>query len=91
MFNLRDMQPADYGVEKFCNAVAAEFLIPKENLKGCWPDAKKTNEPFQFISLYFKVSPLAAARRALDLGYIDKTTFFEFYNRYVKDERRKAH
>jgi Zn-dependent peptidase ImmA (M78 family) len=90
VFNLRDMQPGDNQVERFCNAAAAEFLVPEKALRECWADAAKADEPFQFLSKYFKVSPLVAARRALDLGYINKTAFFDFYNAYLIDERRKA-
>ena len=90
VFNLPDMQPEDHQAEKFCNAVAAEFLIPENALRECWPYATKEDEPFQYLARYFKVSPLVAARRALDLGYINKTVFFEFYHAYLIDERRKT-
>src|SRR5581483_3495536 len=36
VFNLRDMQPAPDSRERFCNAVAAEFLIPEEELRRVW-------------------------------------------------------
>jgi len=90
VFNLEALQPADDDVEKFCNRVAAEFLIPARELNACWSGAAQTPEPFQTLARRFKVSPLVAARRALDLGLIDKTDFFEFYEEYQKDERRKA-
>jgi len=90
VFNLPDMHPGEHQTERFCNAVAAEFLIPEKELQDCWTDARKQNEPFQYLARYFKVSPLVAARRALDLGLINKTAFFEFYNAYLVDERRKA-
>jgi Zn-dependent peptidase ImmA (M78 family) len=37
----------------------------------------------------FKVSSIVAARRALDLAFIDRNAFFEFYNAWQVDERRK--
>jgi len=36
------------------------------------------------------VSPVVAARRALDLTLIDHSTFFDFYEGYVKRERRSG-
>ena len=90
VFNLRDMQPSDSNVERFCNKAAAEFLVPEEALREYWPEADQSDEPFQILSRHFKVSPLVAARRALDLGFIDKPAFFQFYNAYLKDSRRKA-
>ncbi len=88
VFNFEDMQPADNDVERFCNTVAAEFLIPSQELRDCWQDAKSENEPFQYLARRFKVSPLVAARRALDLGLISRNGFFSFYEEYQTDERR---
>jgi Zn-dependent peptidase ImmA (M78 family) len=90
VFNLEALQPADDDVEKFCNRVAAEFLIPARELNACWSEAAQTEEPFQALARQFKISPLVAARRALDLGLIAKAYFFEFYEAYQEDERRKA-
>lgn len=89
VFNLEALQPADDQVEKFCNAIAAEFLVPARELRTCWFEAAQAVEPFQVLARRFKVSPLVAARRALDLSLIDKSYFFEFYNHYQEDERRK--
>lgn len=89
VLNFDDMQPADNETEKFCNVVAAEFLVPQAEMKAAWDDSKTMDEPFQQIARHFKVSPLVAARRALDLRYIDRETFFTFYNAYMEDDRRK--
>ncbi len=89
VFNLEALQPADDEVEKFCNRVAAEFLIPAHVLNACWAAAAQTEEPFQTLASRFKVSPIVAARRALDLGLIDKGYFFEFDEAYQEDDRRK--
>ena len=90
VFNLEGLQPAENEVEKFCNRVAAEFLVPARGLQAVWPQAVQTNEPFQTLARRFKVSPLVAARRALDLGLIPRARFFAFFNEYQKDERRQA-
>lgn len=89
-FDLRNMQPADDPNEQKCNIIAAEFLIPEIKLKQIWSSVKKDAEPFQAIANQFKVSVLVAARRALDIGLITKDEFFEFYNAYKSDERRKS-
>jgi len=90
VFNLRELQPADNDVERFCNLVAAEFLVPEKELTAYWPPARQEKEPFQFLAKHFKVSPLVAARRALDLGYLNRSAFFDFYNDYMEDTRRRA-
>jgi Zn-dependent peptidase ImmA (M78 family) len=76
-------------VEKFCNDVAAEFVVPEQQLKEKWAEAKSQNEPFQFLARHFKISPIVAARRALDVRLISREAFFEFYKLYVADDRRR--
>jgi Zn-dependent peptidase ImmA (M78 family) len=79
VFNLIETLPASDETEKFCNRVAAEFLIPAAKLRAQWPKAEGTNRPFQTISNWFKVSPVVVARRAFDLRMIDSERFFSFY------------
>ena len=83
IFDLRQLQPADNATEKLCDKIAAEFLVPENNLTKEWQDAKDSEYPFQTIARSFKVSEIVVARRILDLGLIDKTVFFEFYNEYI--------
>jgi Zn-dependent peptidase ImmA (M78 family) len=90
IFNLPDLEPSTDEVERFCNRVAAELLIPSQELRAWWPLGSGKNEPFQALAKRFKVSPLVAARRALDAELITRSTFFAFLNEYQADERRKA-
>jgi len=90
LFNLPELRASSHKIEQFCNKVAAEFLVPARELKRFWPEVKSNPEPFQAIARHFKVSPIVAARRALDLGLIGSQAFFEFFNAYQDDERRKA-
>lgn len=87
--NLEAMQPPPIRVEQWCNEVAAEFLVPVAELSEAWEHAKHSKEPYQTLAARFKVSTIVAARRVLDLGLISKKQFFEFYDNYQKDERRK--
>lgn len=89
VFNFRDFLPIDNAVEQFCNQVAAEFLVSERELSSFWAEAKGATEPFQMLARKFKVSPIVAARRALDLNFISRTGFFEFYQQYQEDGRRK--
>jgi len=88
-FDLREMQPADNPIELACNRIAAEFLIPEKSLRQTWDSAQGTPDVFQLIARRFKVSVLVAARRALDLGFIKKAEFLDFYEDYKKDEHRR--
>jgi Zn-dependent peptidase ImmA (M78 family) len=95
VFSLRDLQPAPDPTERFCNAAAAEFLVPGAELRAVWSDAdfgldQSSGRPFQFLARRFKVSELVAARRALDLRLITREAFSSFYNEYIEDERRRS-
>lgn len=86
-FDLREMQPADDPMEKACDQVAAEFLVPENKLRQIWDSLKTEADPFQIIAQQFKVSSIVAARRALDLQLINKDTFFNFYSQYRETKR----
>ena len=75
-------------MEDWCNRAAAELLAPARELKACWGQVKRVKSPFKALARIFKVSPVVAARRALDLHLIDRSTFFDFYGRYVTREHR---
>jgi Zn-dependent peptidase ImmA (M78 family)/transcriptional regulator with XRE-family HTH domain len=73
--------------EKVCNAVAAEFLVPSEQIKALWSRIGSSMDAYQQIARQFKVSPIVAARRCLDLQLIDRKSFFEFYDHYINQEQ----
>ena len=87
--NFEGLQPASFEEETFCNAVAAEFLVPEEELGAVWNQVENHSDPLKDLARRFKVSPLVAARRALDLDLISKGEFFEFYEGYKFDEPGK--
>jgi Zn-dependent peptidase ImmA (M78 family) len=95
VFNLENLLPAKDDTEQFCNRVAAEFLIPEYKLMQRWDEASRNRRPFHSIAEWFKVSPVVAARRALDLRLITKAEFFRFYEQdraewqKLKNETRK--
>lgn len=88
-FDLRDFQPAQDEVEKACDRVAAEFLVPAAELRALWPSIARRADPYQAAALNFKVSEIVAARRARDLRLITGRDFFEFYEAYQVSEKRR--
>jgi len=82
--------PGGHEVEEWCNRAAAEFLVPARDLQGRWAEAKQGASPFETLARWFKVSPIVAARRALDLGWIDREAFLEFYEDYSDRDRSKG-
>ena len=87
--NFEALLPSDHATESFCNNVAAEFLVPHTDLEGLWETVEKDDEPYQKIARQFKVSVIVAARRAFDLNLIDQAAYFNFYDEYLADERRR--
>lgn len=84
-FNNKKMLPADAPIEILCDKIAAEFLVPEIYFREKW----NNNKDIKHLSSVFKVSPIVIARRALDLGLISKPSFFEFYNNYIAEFKRK--
>lgn len=76
-------------VEFWCDQAAAEFLVPAEELKACWSDVQYEESPFDAIARRFKVSPVVAGRRAMDLLLVSREEFFRFYEEYMARERKE--
>lgn len=84
-FDFRKLMPADDPIEKLCDRVAAEFLVPEHAFNEAWQRDPNTSA----IARHFKVSEIVAARRALDTGKWTKDRFFEFYTMYKRREYKK--
>lgn len=67
-------------IERWCNAVAAELLMPLQATRAAYrPDAPLTDE-IQRLAKHFKVSTLVVLRRLFDAGFLDATTFWQNYD-----------
>ena len=82
----KGLQPGDGEVEKFCDRVAAEFLVPSSEIQRAWRWASNSEAPLESLAKRFKVSPVVAGRRAMDLGLIERDEFFRFYHDFTKRE-----
>ncbi|MCY4186895.1 MAG: ImmA/IrrE family metallo-endopeptidase [Bryobacterales bacterium] len=82
--------PGGTKVEDWCNGAAAELLAPAQEVRARWGKVRRLPDRFDSLACAFKVSPVVAARRALDLALIDRETFFDFYGDNVQRERRKS-
>ncbi len=80
--------PGGTEVEDWCNRAAAEFLVPSCELRERWMQVRRERHPFEALGRSFKVSPVVAARRAMDLKLIERSAFFEFYGRDIDREHR---
>ena len=65
-------------LERYCDRVAAEFLVPHQVLTGIWEgDIKR-------IARKFKVSELVIARRAHDIGLLSNEAYRRFWQEYTQ-------
>jgi Zn-dependent peptidase ImmA (M78 family) len=76
-------------IERFCNQVAAEFLVPGHEFNRIWDDDESLRANVQQISVYFKVSNLVALIRALELDRIQYPAFRAAYERAERRAREK--
>jgi Zn-dependent peptidase ImmA (M78 family) len=88
---ISDSQPATLPsgqVERWCNEVAAELLVPIESMRQEYkPDAALTEEAGR-LARRFKVSTLVVLRRILDVGGLSQKEFWEAY--YAEMDRLRA-
>lgn len=80
--NLNQTYPSEISTEYFCNQVAAELLVPLEELKTIWPMTETSRDRVAQTSRYFRVSSLVILRRLRDAGVLDRE---EFERRYTDE------
>lgn len=65
--------------ERWCNRVAAELLMPLDELRASHRRDAPVPEEIQRLAREFKVSTLVALRRLFDAGYIDQAALWQQY------------
>ena len=83
-FDLHDFQPANNQLERACNKIAAELLVPTQAITKYWDEFNVSDDVYRAIARHFKVSKIVAARRALDAGCISQVQFDVFYRDYKR-------
>ncbi|MBL8202011.1 MAG: ImmA/IrrE family metallo-endopeptidase [Chromatiales bacterium] len=75
-------------IERWCNQVAAELLMPMEEVRAAHRRNVPIPEAIQRLARDFKVSTLVALRRLFDAGYISRTALWQRYRE--EQERLRA-
>jgi len=86
-----DSQPVlvpDQDVERWCNEVAAELLVPLELMRHEYNSAAAVPDEANRLARRFKVSTLVILRRILDVGGLTRQEFWDAYHAEV--ERLRA-
>ncbi|OFK22243.1 ImmA/IrrE family metallo-endopeptidase [Olsenella sp. HMSC062G07] len=84
--NAPDDEDSDVTLERFCNAVAADFLVPTSILASRFDGGATDAYPaLKAIAHTCKVNFVVVARKAKDMGLIDEDTFFAAWRSYKDD------
>ena len=76
--------------EVWCNAVAAEFLVPLAALREELHGDEPLPEALTRLARSFKVSGLVVLRRLLDVGWLDRVRFEDAWRDETERLRRRA-
>ena len=71
-------------IERWCNQVAAELLVPLDELRLVYEPDSSVAAEIQRLARLFKVSTLVALRRLFDAGFIDQATLWRCYRQEVE-------
>lgn len=71
--------------ERFCNAVAGEFLAPSRDILAYWNTSKSLNDNVAGLVKIFHVSRYVIIRRAFDLGLISYDIYQDYYRELVRE------
>ena len=89
--NLEKTYAPEQMVEVFCNAVAAEYLVPMEDLRSRIDGAGRVDADFlRKLRLHYRVSDLVIIRRLHDAGAISKAAFKTNYNDKLEEYKSKG-
>lgn len=84
--NAPDDEDSDVATERFCNAVAADFLVPTRILLSRFDGGSAdAYSALKAVAHACKVNFVVAARKAKDTGLVDEETFFAAWRRYKDD------
>lgn len=88
---LSDVQPvqeSDHAVERWCNLVAAELLVPAAAMREAYNPVAELPDEVGRLARRFKVSTLVILRRIHDLRWLPREAFWAAYEAEV--ERLRA-
>ncbi|HZM03951.1 MAG TPA: XRE family transcriptional regulator [Candidatus Saccharimonadales bacterium] len=87
--NLEKTYSAGGKIEEYCNSVAAEVVLPLEELHASWRGGINDISEIERLSHQFKVSRIVVARRARDAAMLTEGEFNSYY-RLIASPTNKA-
>ena len=81
----------DNTLERFCNRVAAEVLVPSDDFKSQWSsDSPSLDSNLRRLGRYYKVSSMVILRQALDNGLVTEFEYRDSYRHMVAQARQAS-
>ena len=80
-------QVPEQRTKRWCNQVAAELLMPIDQLRPAHQPNAPVADEIQRLAREFKVSTLVALRRLFDAGYINRAALWQHY----REEQERLH
>ena len=77
-------------IERFCNKIAAEVLVPREDFLAHWDNGAKLNDNLNNLARFFRVSPLVILIKAKECSKVERDVFFEVYDIFSVRKKQKA-
>lgn len=85
------IHPSSVPLEKFCDEVASEILLPTDYFTHIWNSSKGSfYDKFTKIANTNHISKLVVMRKALDCGFIQVADFWNSYNSYTNIPYKKS-
>jgi len=72
--------PPDHRIERWCNQVAAELLVPMDVFMSSYDPSWNLHDEMNRLARRFKVSTLVILRRIYDAGDLSHQDFWQEYN-----------
>ena len=73
------------GIERFCDRVATQFLVPEKQFSSDWPRQAGVAEAIELLASRYRVSTTMILRRAFELKLISADSFYQ----HLAIEKRK--
>jgi Zn-dependent peptidase ImmA (M78 family) len=71
--------------ERVANQIAAEVLLPAQELIDSWDIRKEAQDNVQSIALRYRISKFVVLRRAFDNGKLNDTQYFDLYRELISE------
>ncbi len=85
------IHPSSQPLEKFCDKVASEILVPSSFFNVSWNSNNDSfSDKVSRLAYQYHVSKLVIIKKALDSNFIQVSDFWEFYNYYTNIPFKKT-